>query len=148
MKNSMRLDGNHIEDTMAFVTKRLEDDANPSSDLVKLAMDVLEHELNTMGYDDDCDLEDLLDAFFEMRGHEEDKKRLWDKIDKNCIEEEKFRHWAGRHRFDLSESRLCRCSGCGQERKCVDVPCPSDIPMKTDQMPFCRDCYGEWFYKS
>ena len=149
LKDRKCLDEKHIEDTMLFLTEYLrESRIKANDDGVNLAVQVIDCELHTMGCDDDFALEGLLDAFFGVQGYEDDKKRLWDKIDNHCNENAKFRNWAGRRRFDRAESRLRRCSGCGRELKCADVSCPSDIFGQIDQMPFCRDCYGQWFYMS
>lgn len=147
VKDDKCLQDDNIEGTMAFLTECFAENPNaPFDDAMTLAMDIVGHELHTIGCDDDCALEDMLDAFFGVQGYRKEKDQLWEKINKDCEEHVKFRKWAGGRRFDLSKKRMSKCSSCGVTGQCADLSCPSDISGQPDLIPFCRDCYGKFFY--
>ena len=147
VKDDKCLQDDNIEDTMAFLTECFAENPNaPFDDAMTLAMDIVGHELHTIGCDDDCALEDMLDAFFGVQGYRKEKDQLWEKINKDCEEHVKFRKWAGGCRFDLSKKRMCKCSPCWTTGPCADIPCPSNIIGQNVLIPFCRDCYGVHFY--
>lgn len=136
-----------IDTTIDIMTNYLMEHKNSvSEESVKLVVRIIDRELNNCGCDDNSCVEALLDAFFKVTTIKQEQDLLWQKIDENADNHKKFRRWAGRRRFDLSKHNKCKCSGCHRTLECALVPVPADDLGKSDYFPFCRECYGEWFY--
>lgn len=120
----------------------------PSQESLTLMQRIVENELRSDGCDNDVELESLLDAFFKVCDSEDCKMAIWERIAADCEAHQKFRHWAGRHRFDSVKKLISRCALCHKEDvECAGIRCPSDILGQSAILHFCSDCYGEMLYK-
>ena len=119
-----------------------------TGDAVKLVSDILNsaNDSDLLGYD--CEIKRLLDAFFDVHGHNEQKQLAWHMIDEKCrmAETKMFVRWAGVHRFDEAESKEGICVLCHRKTMCAPILFPSDKSGRPDCLFFCRDCYGDVFY--
>jgi hypothetical protein len=120
---------------------------SPSENVVVFIKRIIESELMSSGYDDESDIEDLLDSFWGIDGWDDDKTELLNKIMVTCRERKKLRHWMGKKLFEKSDVKVVRkCVGCCKEKECAIIKIPGDVVNTYDGMPFCKDCYGKWYY--
>ena len=151
------LDDDAIEGIIYCVQSYLRGHAQDSTvAAIDIAKRLVDRELNTSASDEDDIVEQLLDAFFLLSGHDEEKAKMLKKIEDDCQTHEKFRHWMGRRLFDLqSKKRITQCCSCANklgpnkdysEKECAEVSIPSCESKGDRVMMFCRNHYGEGYF--